>query len=89
MCLSTGGVPGFGGGVCSRGGCLVWVVPGPGGSAPGWKGTWSQGAGWSQGICSWGVPGPGGGVGIPACTEAERLLLRMVHILLECILVSL
>ena len=48
------------------------------------------GRGW--GVSPGGCPGPGPWGCIPACTEADtppsrRLLLRMVHILLECILV--
>ena len=55
-------------------------MPCPGG------GAWSEGSAWS-----WGVPTPGGcGLVLGGCLEEtppRQLLLRAVHILLECILV--
>ena len=67
---------------CSRSlGGLVPGVPAPGGSV---LGEVCSGGGCA---CSGGVPAPEGGVETPP--ESRLLLLRTVHILLECILVIL
>ena len=59
-------------------GCLV-----PGGCLV-LGGAWSRGGPVQEVVWSWGVSGPGGvWMGIPP----RRLLLRAIHILLECILV--
>ena len=51
---------------------LCWgCVPGPGGCL-------LLGGAWSGGACSWGVPTSRGG-GIPACTEADPPLNRIIH----------
>ena len=82
------------GGVCPEGGCPgpdprgVCLGPGPGGVGVCPEGVSRPRPGdWGGGLSR------PGGVCIPACTETDtpapsrRLLLRAVHILLECILV--
>ena len=87
----SGGVSAPGGGVLVLGGggsvgCLVPGVSGPGVPGPRDVYVWS-----GRCVCSWGVPGPWWLVSQHALRETPQerlLLLRTVHILLECILVS-
>ena len=75
--LFTGGVPALGGYACS-GGCLLQ-------RGLLWEGACSQGVPAPGGLLP-GVPAPGGG-GAWRPPRSRWLLLRTVHILLECILV--
>ena len=82
VCLSTGGGAWSGGGGCLLpGGSGPGDVPAPGGA---WSGDACSGGSGQRGCLLPGGSAPGGG-GVPG-RDPQRLLLRTVRILLECIL---